>query len=88
MAWRLILDHLTKGEKPGSGEVSKELGIPSAVLARLLTKYGFPKPINTTRGAERMPGKFYTTDQIPEIGGAVHVLAGEVGGESRCTAMT
>ena len=78
LAGRVILDHLTKGEKPGSGEISKELGIPSAVLGRLLTKHGFPKPINTTGGAgpERMAGKFYTVDQIPEIGGAVHVLAG------------
>ena len=51
----------------------------------LLTKRGFPKPINTTRGAgpERMPGKFYTIDQIPEIGGAVHVLAGELGGRGK-----
>ena len=79
LAGRVILDHLTKGERPKSGEVAKEIGISSAVLGKLLTKHGFPKPINTTRGAgaERMAGKFYTIDQIPQIGGAVHVLAGE-----------
>jgi len=84
LAGRVILDHLTKGERPKAGEIADELGISSAVLGRLLTKHGYPKPINTTRGAgaERLPGKFYTVDQIPEIGGAVHVLAGELeGGE-------
>ena len=77
LAGRLILDHLTKGERPKSGEIADEMGINSAVLGRLLTKHGFPKPINTTRsrGGERLLGKFYTVDQIPEIGGAVHVLA-------------
>jgi len=56
------------------------MGINSAVLGRLLTKHGFPKPINTTRsvGGERLLGKFYTVDQMPEIGGTVHVLAGEL----------
>jgi len=78
LAGRVILDHLTKGDKPKSGEIADEMGMNSAVLGRLLTKHGFPKPINTTRsaGAERLQGKFYTVDQMPEIGGAVYVLAG------------
>jgi len=78
-AGRVILDRITEGERPKSGEIADELGINSVVLDRLLTKYGFPKPTNTTRGAgaERLLGKFYTVDQIPEIGGAVRVLAGK-----------
>ncbi len=62
LAGRVILDHLTKGERPKSGEIADELGINSAVLGRLLTKYGFPRPKNTTRGAgsDRLRGKFYT----------------------------
>ena len=65
------MDRITEGERPKSGEIADELGTNSAVLGRLLTKYGFPKPINTTRvaGAERLPGKFYTADLVPEIGG-------------------
>jgi len=82
LAGRVIPDHLTKGERPKSGEIADEMGINSAVLGRLLTKHGYPKPINTTRGTgpERMAGRFYTVDQIPEIDRAVHVLAGELGG--------
>jgi hypothetical protein len=74
----VILDHLNKGERPKSGEIADELGMNSAVLGRLLTKHGVPKPINTTRGtgAERLPGKFYTVEQIPEVDRAVDSLAG------------
>ncbi|MEA2046692.1 MAG: hypothetical protein U9N48_09290 [Euryarchaeota archaeon] len=81
-AGRAILDHLNKGEKPAAGEIADEMGISSAVLGRLLTKYGCPKPINTTwgAGAEILHGKFYTADQIPEIDRAVHVLSGELEG--------
>ena len=78
LAGRLILDHLTKGERPPSSKIAEEMGISSAVLGRLLTKHGFPNPINTTRGAgsERLHGKFYTVGQIPEIEKAVDNLAG------------
>ncbi len=50
----------------------------SAVLGRLLTKHGIPRPKNTTRGAgsDRLQGKFYTAEQILEVAKAVDSLAG------------
>jgi len=83
LAGRLILDHLTKGERPKSGEIADEIGIPSPVLGRLLTKHGIPRPINTTRGTgeERTKGKFYTVAQIPVVDRAVQALEPEGGGD-------
>jgi hypothetical protein len=79
-AGRLILDRITEGDRPKSGEIIDELGMNSAVLGRLLTKHRLPRPKSTTRGAgsDRLQGTFYTVEQIPEIDWTVHVLAGEL----------
>ena len=61
--------------KPASGEIAEEVGMISAVLGKLLTKHGIPRPKNMTRGAgaERLREKFYTVEQIPEVAEAVEM---------------
>lgn len=55
----------------------KELREDAAVLGRLLTKHGMPKPANTTRKREgrKAPGKYYTSSLEGKIAEVVAELS-------------